>query len=161
MTHLKCVIVISKNVYVAYKFLCDFIQQITRSAFSQNSWKNCDNSASQQGMLAKIISSSFCKVSILHSKFCTISCNRIRGRTITRILGKMEQQRSLPKYMYPNCITVISNDIYFVHKYLCNFIHQKLRSAYPKNFRKSETTPVERLCFPYLISILKRGSAAS
>ena len=41
---LKCIIVISNNVHHAYKFLCDFIQQNTRSALSQKLWKNCDNS---------------------------------------------------------------------------------------------------------------------
>ena len=35
---------------------------------------------------------------------------------------------------------VISNDIYFAYKFLSNFICEKPRSAYPKNFRKSETT---------------------
>ena len=58
------------------------------------------------------------KIIILFTKFCTIFCNRIRDRTITRILGKTE----LLSYIYPICIIVINNDIEFVHKFLCNFI---------------------------------------
>ena len=42
--HVKCIIVISNNVYLAYKFLSDFIQQNTRYAFSQKFQKNCGNS---------------------------------------------------------------------------------------------------------------------
>ena len=59
---------------------------------------------------------------------------------------KTKWQRPLLNYMYPNRIIAISNDIYFAYKFSCNFIHQKLRSAYPKSFGKSETTvpPVER-----------------
>ena len=39
-------------------------------------------------MPAKTIGMSCFKISILHKKFCTIPCNRIRDRTITRILKK-------------------------------------------------------------------------
>ena len=66
--HLKCIIVIFNYVYFAYKFLCDFIQQGTRSTFSRKFWKNCSN---------KIISISCCKISILHAKFSTIPCNNM------------------------------------------------------------------------------------
>ena len=133
--HLKCIIVIFNNAYLKYKFLCDFIQQNTKSDFFQNILgKKCDNSASQQARLTKIISISSCKISISRAKFCTIPCNRVGGRTTTRNLEKTEQQRPLLSYIYPNCIIVISNDIYFVCKFLCNFIHQKPRSAYPNNF---------------------------
>ena len=34
----------------------------------------------------------------------------------------------------------ISNDIYFIYKFLCNFIPQKPRSTYPQNFLKRKTT---------------------
>ena len=38
--------------------------------------------------------------------------------------------------MSPNCIIILPIDRYFVYKFLCNFIHQKLRSAYTKNLEK-------------------------
>ena len=82
-----------------------------------------------------------------------IPCNKIRDGTTTTILEKTESQRHLyvPKaivpivpniyqHMYPNCIIVISNDVYFVYKFVSNFVHQKPRSVYPKNFLKCETT---------------------
>ena len=55
-------------------------------------------------------------------------------------------QSPLVSYIYPSCIITISNDIHFVHKFLCNFIHERPKSAYSKNSRKRVTTapPVER-----------------
>ena len=49
------------------------------------------------------------------------------------------------RYTYPNCIILIPNDRK-VYKFLCNFIHFKPRSAYPKNSGKSVITalPVVR-----------------
>ena len=44
-------------------------------------------------MSAKNISTLSFKVSILYAKFCSITCNRIRDRTITRILEKIKFQR--------------------------------------------------------------------
>ena len=130
--HLKCIVITSNNVYLTYKVLCDFIQSNTKSDFSTKFWKNCNNSVPQQARVAKIISISCCKISIRHAKFFTIPCNRIRDRTTTRILGKAKQQNPRLSYMCPNCIIVFSNDIYYVYKFLCNFIHQKSRSTYIK-----------------------------
>ena len=72
------------------------------------------------------------KVSILHAKFCIIPCNRTQDTAVARNVRKKKQQCSLLGFLHPNCIIVISNNIYFVYKLLCNFIYQKLRSAYPK-----------------------------
>ena len=104
-----------------------------------NFWENCGYSVSQQARLTKIISISSFKVSILHAKFCKIPCNRIRDRTVTRTLGKTEQQRPLLSCMNPNCIIVNSNDEYFVCKLMRNFIHYEPRSAYSKCSEKSMT----------------------
>ena len=131
---ITCIIIICNNVHLAQTFLCDFIQYKTRSAFFQKFWKNYNNSAPQQAMLAKNISISSYEISILHAKFCTIPSSGIRDRITIRILGKTGQQRPLLSYVYPNYIIIISNDIYFVHKFSCNSIQQKPRSAYPKNF---------------------------
>ena len=66
-----------------------------------------------------------------------------------KIKKKTEQQRPLLRYMYQNCIIVISNDMYFAYKFLSNFILQKPRSAYPKNFGKSEQQrPLLRYIYP-------------
>ena len=124
--------VISNNTYLAWKFLYGFIHQKPRYALSQNFWKICEYSALQQAMPAKFISMLYFNESKLRAKFCMIPCNRIRESTITRILQKTEQQRPLQSYVYPNCIIVISNDIYF-KKILSNLIHQKPRSVNPKN----------------------------
>ena len=113
-----------------------FLLMESKTELSQEFWKNCDYSNTQKAMLAKIILISSCKISILHVKFCMIPYNRIRDRTITKILGKMKQQRPLLGYMHPNCIIIISIDIYCSCKLLCNFIDQKPQSAYPKNSGK-------------------------
>ena len=97
-------------------------------------------------MAAKIISISSFKVSGSNVKFCLNSCNRIRERTMRRILEKTELQRLLLSYMYPLCITFISYDMYMAYKCLFNYILQKQKSAYVNNSGKSVTTaqPVER-----------------
>ena len=87
--HLNCIFVISNNTHLVCKFLCDFIQHKPKSALSQKFWKSGDYST-QQDMPAKFVSVSSFKVSILHGKFSTISCSRIRGRTATKICGKTE-----------------------------------------------------------------------
>ena len=83
---LKCIIIISNNVNLSHKFLCDFIHKKTASAFSKKSGKN----VIKQDMLAKIISISSCKINISHAKFCMIPCNVIRDRTMTSILEQTE-----------------------------------------------------------------------
>ena len=137
---LICIIVISNNVHLTYKFLCDFIQQITKSAFSPIFRRNSEISAIYNAMFAKIISILSCKISIFHAKFCTFPCNRIQSRATTKIWGKTEQQRPLLSHAYPKYIIVIYNSIYFGHTFLCNFILKKLRSAYSLNFGKNVTT---------------------
>ena len=57
------------------------------------------------------------KISIFYAKFCMIPWSRIRDRTTTTISEKTEYQSSLLRYMYPNCIMVISNDAYFAYKF--------------------------------------------
>ena len=123
--HLKCTIVIFHIVYIGYNFLCDFIKQNTRSAFSQKFWKNCVYKTSLQAILVKNIPLLSFKISILHANFRTIPCNRVRDIIIARILRKTEQKRPLLRYMYLNCIIVIFKDIYFANKFLCSFINQK------------------------------------
>ena len=115
--------------------ICNF------SKFLKRLWQHCPLASYAR----KIILISCCKIIILHAKFCTILCIRIRDRTTGRILEKTIQQRPLLSYEYPNCI-IISNDKCFVYKFLCNIIHQKPGSAYTKNFGKSVTMapPVER-----------------
>ena len=60
-------------------------------------------------MPTKIVSMLSFKANILHAKFCTIPCNKIRNRTILKILGKTEYQLPLLSYIYPNITIVISN----------------------------------------------------
>ena len=86
------------------------------------------------------------EVNIMHGKFCSIPWYRTQDRAITKILGKTEQQCLLLNYMHSNCIISISNNIYYVNKFLFNFIPWKPRSAYPKNSGKNviSTPPIER-----------------
>ena len=58
----------------------------------------------------------FFNVSILHAKFCTIPCNSIRDRSITRILEKAEQQ---PPYS-ATCNQIASLFFLMIH-ILCTF----------------------------------------
>ena len=135
--HLK--IVIYNNVYLAYKFLCRFIQQNTKSDFSKKKFGKIVTTTPQQARVAKITLISCSKISIMYAKFFAIPCNRILVRT-TRISGKTEKQLSLLSYMYCYCIIDISNHTYFVCKFLCNFIHQKPRSTFSKKFGKNKNT---------------------
>ena len=84
-TNRKCIIVISVNTYFTYKFLCNFIQQKSKSALSEEFWKKYDYSTPQQVMPAKFISMLSFKASTLQAKLC----DRIQDRTIARIFGKM------------------------------------------------------------------------
>ena len=52
---------------------------------SQKFWKTCDYRAPYQAMPSKIISMLSLTISILHAKFCTFTCNRVRVRIITRL----------------------------------------------------------------------------
>ena len=119
--YLKCVIFTSNNVYFAHKF-CAISFSRSRDITIPKFWKICYCSASYPGMPSKLMSKLSSKLSILHTKFCTIPCNRIRDRTIIKSLEKMRQQCLLDSYFYPNCIIVISNNTYFVYKFLCIFI---------------------------------------
>ena len=78
--HLNCIIVISNYVcnyvHLEYKFLCDFTQYNTRSAFCQKPLVNY----ARKNYINIILQ--------LHVKFSTIPSNRIRDITTTRILGK-------------------------------------------------------------------------
>ena len=89
---------------------------------SKQFYKTCDC------YTIKITSMLSSKISAFHAKFCTISCNKIQDRTTTTIFEKTEKQRPQLIYMYPNCIIVISNDIYIVYKFFPNFG----KSKYPK-----------------------------
>ena len=55
---------------------------------SQEFWKICNYSAPYQAKPSKIISVLSFNVSILHAKFRTISCNRIRGRKSQEVWEK-------------------------------------------------------------------------
>ena len=101
-------------------------------------------------MPTKIKSMFSFQVRILQAKFYMIPCNRIRYKTTTRILGKTNQQRPLLSYICTNC-SFVSDDAYFVYKFLCNFIHWKSRSSYPKNLRKSVTTASLAEWFSFLL----------
>ena len=69
--------------------------------YSKNSGKNCDYSAPYQAIPGKIMTMTSFKVSsILHTKFCTISCNRIRDTAITRIKKKERILLPIELYMY-------------------------------------------------------------
>ena len=56
--------------------------------------------------------------------------------TITSILGKIEQPRSLLNNEHLKYIIIISKNAPIPHKFLCDFIEQKPRYYYPKNFFK-------------------------
>ena len=86
-------------------------------------------------MLAKIISISSRKISVLHTKLCTIPCNTIRKRTTIEFWIKRDNNAPY-KLCIRSCIIVISNNTYFAYKLLCNFNHQKSRPAYSNNFEK-------------------------
>ena len=57
---------------------------------SQEMWEKRISSAPYQAISSKLKSMLSLKVNILYAKFCTIPYNRIRERTITRIMGKTE-----------------------------------------------------------------------
>ena len=124
---LKCIIVISNYVYLVCKLLRNFIQQKPRFLLSQKFRKIVSIDSHNKAVSPKIISmyksyKSYFKVISLHEKFCTISCNRNKNRTMTRILRKAGQKYPLLSYMHPNCIIFVSNNMYFPYKFLCNFI---------------------------------------
>ena len=140
--HLKSIIVISNNV-LHINFWAISFNRTQHLHFPKNSRKFMTIAPPSKLCSQKLHQSSY-KTSILQAKLCTIPCIRIRGRTTTRVLGKTEQRLSPLSYIYQNSITIISNYTHFACKFFCNFIHQKLRSGYPKNFEKNETTtPVE------------------
>ena len=114
--YLNCIILISNNVCFAQKFLCNFIHQKPRCALSQNVLKNCTYSALQQIVPAKFISTLSFKMSTLRKILYDST-----QQTITRIWGKMEQQRPLLNYMHSNYIIVISSHIYVVHNSFVQF----------------------------------------
>ena len=58
-------------------------------------------------MLANFRSISSCKINILHAKFCTIPCQRIRHRAATRILEKTEWQRLLLSSMCTKTVLLL------------------------------------------------------
>ena len=41
---------------------------------------------------------------------------------LSQEMWEKRQHRSLLRYMYPNCIIVLSNDRYFEYKFLCKFL---------------------------------------
>ena len=94
--HLKCIIIIcnSVNCNLASKFLCNFIQWNTKCAFFP---KNLEKIWLQRP-LASYACKNYINV-IFHRKY--IAC---------KILN--DSNPSNPKYMYPKCIIVISNDIF-------------------------------------------------
>ena len=59
------------------------------------------------------------KIHILHAKLCAIPCNRIRGRTTTRICGKTEQQLHLLSYVCTQIASLLFLliYIYFLYKF--------------------------------------------
>ena len=128
--HLKCLIVISNNAYLAHKILCDFIKQKPGYYYSENSGKIVN--APCQAIPLKLIAMLSRKVSVSRAKFYSIPRNRIRDRTIIRILEKVGQQPLLQSYLYTNCTIVISNNNYFVYKLLfikflfCNAKEKKI-----------------------------------
>ena len=64
-------------IYISHINFCAISFNRTQNLhFLKNSGKNCDYSTPYYGGLAKIVSVSSFKVSILHAKFCTIPCNR-------------------------------------------------------------------------------------
>ena len=134
--YLKCIIVISNNAYLACKFLCNFILSNTKFNFSRKFWKNCDNSAPYQARLAKIITVSCCK----YTECKILYDSKNPRQSYHDNFRKSRIATPLLSCMYPNCIIVLSNDAYFVYKFYCNFIHQKPKSTYPKNFLKAEIT---------------------
>ena len=129
--HLNCIIVISYNAYLACKFLGNFIQQNTKSAFPKKSGKIVTTAHRSKLYSQKLYQ---CQNKYIACNILNYSMqSNSRQNYLNNFEKKTEQQRSLLRYVYPNCIIVISNDTYFVYKFLCNFIHQKSKSAYPKN----------------------------
>ena len=57
---------------------------------------------------------------MLHVKFYKIPCYKSRDTTVTRTLQKTEKQHTEIKIR--KCIIVVSNNIYFADKCLCDFI---------------------------------------
>ena len=55
-----------------------------------------------------------------------------------KIRLSLNNVRGMGQDCHKNFVT--SSNIYFVYKFMCNFIHYKPRSAYPKNSRKSMIT---------------------
>ena len=96
----------------------------------------CGYKARYKAILANRISMSSLKVSIWHTKFSTIPCNRIRDRTVIRIMEKVVQQLPIQIYLYPKGITFISNSTYFVHTFFCIFIHCKTKICYSQKVWK-------------------------
>ena len=137
--HLKWIIITFKNIYLAHKFLWGFIQCNTRSAFSWKFWKNWDYSAPYQAILSKTILMPSSKLSILHAKFRMITCNRIRDRTITRILQKTEYRD-----IYTQIASMLFLMIYIMYLKFCAISSTEISLS--QKFRKSVTTvpPVER-----------------
>ena len=83
--------------------------------FLKNYEKNYDNSTPKQDMLAKIIWMSSFKIGILHAKFGTTLCNRIRDRTNNRIFGKNEIRSA----SYWTICTQIASLLYLMIYILC------------------------------------------
>ena len=100
--HLKYTIVISNNVHLGYNFCQISLSRTQNLHFPKNSRKIVTAGPPHQAILAKLISISSFKVSILHSIFFTIPWNRIRDTAITRTLGETGQQRPLLNYVYIN-----------------------------------------------------------
>ena len=64
----------------------------------------------------------FLIVCTLCNNFCAIPYTTSRDMTIKRILEKTEFLHHLVKYVHKNCTIVLSNSVYLVYKFLCDFI---------------------------------------
>ena len=104
--------------YLGHKFLCSFIKQNTRFAFSQILSKNCNYYVNI-----------FFQSKYIASEILYDSMQWNPSQNYHMHFGKTEQKRPL---LHPNCTIFISNDIYFAYNFLCNFILQKPRSRIPK-----------------------------
>ena len=137
----KCIIVVSNNVYFAYNFFCDFIQQKKRYYNPKNFRKKHNCSTLQQAIPTKITSVSSLNANILRIKYYKILSNGSRAKIIIKIMGKTKQQHPVLNYTCLNCIIVISNHIYVVHKFLLNINQQKQNSLSRKFYKSVFTVP--------------------
>ena len=103
-------------------FNCNSILYKLRYDYQMNFGKNRIAAPPSEVFTQKFFECFFLIECILCKKNCAVPLNTSRDIAIRRILEKTRLQRPLVTYKYKNCTIFLSNSLYLVYKFLCDFI---------------------------------------